>query len=364
MIPLDTWRSYAVACVAARRSRPGPNLLYLVSRTLCQGRAAGFVSLAGTTSGFLVPCARRGVRPLRAARAVPVAYDACARAGAAYLSWLAWDAVRSHGSGGLFARRDLPRGGAGDAVSATACSRASSIPRSRCSSSRCFRSSSIPSRGSVLVQTLVLGATQIVIAVAGDSLFVLAAAGAARWLADASGVARGRSAGCWPACSARSPRSSRSIAPMTRANRAARASTSSSRWWRAIWGSTFIAGRIVSAEMSAPVGGVRALPDRDVALVVAAGHPERGLPRLTRAQWIGVHAAGRHRRRRLFNCASCTALQTVPASRGSLIMALSSGGDAARRRAVPARTADAPARARHRARAARRRGRARARQSA
>ena len=29
---------------------PGPNLLYLVSRTLCQGRTAGLVSLAGTTS--------------------------------------------------------------------------------------------------------------------------------------------------------------------------------------------------------------------------------------------------------------------------------------------------------------------------
>ncbi|HET7033139.1 MAG TPA: LysE family translocator, partial [Casimicrobiaceae bacterium] len=30
---------------------PGPNLLYLLSRTLAQGRAAGLVSLAGTASG-------------------------------------------------------------------------------------------------------------------------------------------------------------------------------------------------------------------------------------------------------------------------------------------------------------------------
>jgi len=28
---------------------PGPNLLYLVSRTLCQGRRAGIISLAGTS---------------------------------------------------------------------------------------------------------------------------------------------------------------------------------------------------------------------------------------------------------------------------------------------------------------------------
>jgi threonine/homoserine/homoserine lactone efflux protein len=40
-----------------------------------------------------------------------------------------------------------------------------------------------PARGSVLTQSLVLGATQIVIAVIGDTLFVLAAALIARWLA-------------------------------------------------------------------------------------------------------------------------------------------------------------------------------------
>ncbi len=40
-----------------------------------------------------------------------------------------------------------------------------------------------PSRGSVLGQSLVLGATQIVIAVIGDTMFVLAAAVIARWLA-------------------------------------------------------------------------------------------------------------------------------------------------------------------------------------
>ena len=31
---------------------PGPNMIYLVSRTLCQGRAAGLVSLAGVQLGF------------------------------------------------------------------------------------------------------------------------------------------------------------------------------------------------------------------------------------------------------------------------------------------------------------------------
>ena len=44
---------FALACFLLTLT-PGPNLLYLVSRTLCQGRRAGIVSLAGTSSGFLV----------------------------------------------------------------------------------------------------------------------------------------------------------------------------------------------------------------------------------------------------------------------------------------------------------------------
>ena len=33
---------------------PGPNMAYLVSRSICQGRAAGLVSLGGVVLGFIV----------------------------------------------------------------------------------------------------------------------------------------------------------------------------------------------------------------------------------------------------------------------------------------------------------------------
>ena len=42
MPPLDTWLLFCIACVALVAT-PGPNILYLVSRTLAQGRAAGFI---------------------------------------------------------------------------------------------------------------------------------------------------------------------------------------------------------------------------------------------------------------------------------------------------------------------------------
>ncbi len=45
MVPFDIWLLFAVASVAAAIT-PGPNLAYLLSRTLVQGRVAGLVSLA------------------------------------------------------------------------------------------------------------------------------------------------------------------------------------------------------------------------------------------------------------------------------------------------------------------------------
>jgi threonine/homoserine/homoserine lactone efflux protein len=45
MVPFDTWSLFAVASVALAIT-PGPNPVFLVSRTLVQGRVAGLVSLA------------------------------------------------------------------------------------------------------------------------------------------------------------------------------------------------------------------------------------------------------------------------------------------------------------------------------
>jgi threonine/homoserine/homoserine lactone efflux protein len=162
---------------------PGPNLLYLVSRTLCQGRAAGLVSLAGTTSGFAfhILAAALGLSALLVA--VPLAYEAVRWAGAAYLVWLAWDAVRPGAEGGLFTPRTLP---AQPARRLLRNGLFTSIlnPKVALFYIALFPQFVDPSRGSVLAQSLVLGAVQIAISVVGDTLFVLTAAGVASWLAQ------------------------------------------------------------------------------------------------------------------------------------------------------------------------------------
>ena len=182
MIPLDSLALYTVACVLLVLT-PGPNLMYLISRTLCQGRTAGIVSLAGTTSGLLFYAVAAAFGLTAVFVAVPVLFDIVRWAGAAYLLWLAWDAVRPRGSGGLFARRDLP------SVAPAVLYRTGILtsilnPKVALFYLALFPQFVDPARGSVLLQSLILAAVQIAIAAVGDLLFVLAAASVARWLAE------------------------------------------------------------------------------------------------------------------------------------------------------------------------------------
>jgi threonine/homoserine/homoserine lactone efflux protein len=73
---------------------PGPNMIYLISRSLAQGRGAGVISLFGVATGFLVHMFAAAAGLTAVFMAVPLAYDALRWLGAGYLAWLAWQAVR------------------------------------------------------------------------------------------------------------------------------------------------------------------------------------------------------------------------------------------------------------------------------
>lgn len=68
---------------------PGPNMVYLVSRSISQGRAAGLVSLLGTAVGFLVYMTLANVGLAVVFVAVPWLYIGLKAVGAAYLAHLA-----------------------------------------------------------------------------------------------------------------------------------------------------------------------------------------------------------------------------------------------------------------------------------
>jgi len=176
---IDHYPLFLAACVALVVT-PGPNLLYLISRTLCQGRTAGLISLAGTTSGFLVHVVAASLGLSVVLVAVPVLFDVVRFAGAAYLLWLAYDALRSPDAA-LFAPRAL----AAETPSKlfrTGLLTSILNPKVALFYLALFPQFVSPAHGSVLLQSLLLGATQIVVAVVGDALFVLGAARVSRWL--------------------------------------------------------------------------------------------------------------------------------------------------------------------------------------
>jgi threonine/homoserine/homoserine lactone efflux protein len=186
MVPFDTWLLFAVASVALAIT-PGPNLIYLVSRTLVQGRVAGLVSLAGTSTGLLfhILAAAFGISALLAA--VPLAYDVIRWAGAMYLAWLAWQTWRApEPEAGVppapVPRSRLWRDGATTGIL---------NPKVALFQLALFPQFVDPVQGSVLAQSLVLGATQLAIVVICDGLCVFAASGVRGWFGSRPGWVRG-----------------------------------------------------------------------------------------------------------------------------------------------------------------------------
>lgn len=88
MLETTTLVAFAALCLGMVLT-PGPNMIYLISRSLAQGPAAGLVSLGGVALGFLVYMLSAALGITAFMIAVPYAYDALRLAGAAYLAWLA-----------------------------------------------------------------------------------------------------------------------------------------------------------------------------------------------------------------------------------------------------------------------------------
>lgn len=161
---------------------PGPNMVYLISRSICQGRLAGLISLGGVALGFVfyMLCAALGITAL--VMAVPFAYDALRIAGALYLLYLAWQALKPGGRSPFHVqelKKDSPRklflmGFLTNLLNPKiAIMYLSLLPQ--------FIS---PEQGSVLAQSLTLGMVQITISVGVNALIALAAGSIALFLSQ------------------------------------------------------------------------------------------------------------------------------------------------------------------------------------
>ena len=160
---------------------PGPNMIYLLSRSILQGRTAGLISLLGVILGFLVYMLGAALGLTGVLLAVPLAYDAVRWLGAAYLLWLAWTAIRPGARSVLEPRRDLPHDGAQRLFMMGFLTNLLN-PKIAVLYLSLLPQFVEPDRGPILGQFLILGLTQITISFSINLTIVFLAGTVASWL--------------------------------------------------------------------------------------------------------------------------------------------------------------------------------------
>ncbi len=171
---------YCLAALAIMLT-PGPNILYCVSRALCQGRMAGWVSVLGVQAGNMVHIAVATLGLSAIFAAMPWVFDLIRFAGAAYLLWLAWQAIKPGGRG-LFEAQDLPNDSYAKLFRMGVVTNLLN-PKQLVFFTSIFSQFLHPERGSVLQQGLQLAATHISLSIVVNGLIVMGAAQLARLFA-------------------------------------------------------------------------------------------------------------------------------------------------------------------------------------
>lgn len=174
------WLAFALVALGLVLT-PGPNMLYLVSRSISQGRKAGLVSLVGVVLGFIVYMlfAAFGITALL--MTVPLAYDALRFGGALYLWYLAWQALKPGGRS-PFQVRDLPADSTKQLIVMGFLTNLLN-PKAAVLYLSLLPQFISPERGNVLGQSLVLGFTQIAISLSINAVIAIMAGTIAGFLA-------------------------------------------------------------------------------------------------------------------------------------------------------------------------------------
>ena len=177
-MPTHDLLMFAAACLVMVLT-PGPNMIYLISRSICQGRKAGVTSLLGVVAGFFVHMLAAAIGLTAVFLAVPLAYEALKWAGALYLLWMAWQAVRPGARSPFEARELLP-----DAPSRLVLMGfLTSVlnPKVAMFYLSIFPQFISPEHGSLFIQSILLGLTQISVSFTVNLLIALFASGIAVW---------------------------------------------------------------------------------------------------------------------------------------------------------------------------------------
>jgi threonine/homoserine/homoserine lactone efflux protein len=104
MIPFNELLLFILAALVLVIS-PGPNMIYLISRSITQGRRAGIISLAGVICGFLFHIILVSFGLTALLFAIPFAFNVLKTLGVIYLLYLAFQAIKPNGQN-IFERKN------------------------------------------------------------------------------------------------------------------------------------------------------------------------------------------------------------------------------------------------------------------
>jgi threonine/homoserine/homoserine lactone efflux protein len=159
---------------------PGPNMIYLVSRSLSQGWQAGLMSLLGTIGGFVIYMTVANLGLAAVFRTARWLYAGVTLAGAAYLLYLAWQALRPGGFT-LFQPRELPRDPAARLLRMGLLTNLLN-PKAAIMYLALIPQFVVPGRAHLIAQGFALGLIQICVSAAVNATIVLTAGGLAAFL--------------------------------------------------------------------------------------------------------------------------------------------------------------------------------------
>ncbi len=152
---------------------PGPNMVYLISTSVCQGRKAGLISLGGVAMGFVgyMLLVAFGISALVFSN--PHAYDAIRYTGAAYLSYLGIKSIKNR-TGSPFELKPMSREPAGKLFSKGLLTNLLN-PKIALMYMALLPQFVDPSRGTLLTQVLAFGSAQIGISITVNAIIALMA---------------------------------------------------------------------------------------------------------------------------------------------------------------------------------------------
>ncbi|WP_257352084.1 LysE family translocator [Pseudalkalibacillus decolorationis] len=178
MFDFSTLAAFALVSLGIVCS-PGPNMIYLISRSITQGKRAGVISLLGIVLGFLIYVIATMFGLAVLFENVPVIYEIIKWMGSVYLLWLAWNAIKSGGNS-IFEPKHLqierPK-----KLFFTGLMTSLLNPKIAILYVSLLPQFQSPENGSFFLQTAILGITQITISFIVNSLIVIFAGQVSIW---------------------------------------------------------------------------------------------------------------------------------------------------------------------------------------